>query len=176
MEVPTYGNEIRFRYRNWQKKVHDYVVRPEKVEYAEYDETGSTSNRGGERNWVMHGACLERDGKARADEPRRTFLLLNMEPIPEGENVMKRPIVVNMRNTQNYDEKIDRTTGFGNPFIIGRDGDREEVIAKYKEYAENDPWIQKNLHKLAGKRIACWCAPDPCHGDVLADMVEELDG
>lgn len=88
---------------------------------------------------------------------------------------MNRPKVVNLRKGHSYDVKIDRTTGFGNPYYIGRDGTREEVIEKYREYAASDPWIQSHLHTLAGKRIACWCAPDPCHGDVLADLVEELD-
>ena len=68
--------------------------------------------------------------------------------------------------------RIDRATQWGNPFVIGRDGDRAEVIAKYRAWlwrAFGDGHIGLDeLAALDGKRLACWCAPEPCHGDVLA--------
>lgn len=71
-----------------------------------------------------------------------------------------------------YDVYIGRPGPWGNPFVIGPDGTREEVIAKYKKYAENSKFIQANVHTLKGKRLGCWCKPLACHGDVLKDMAD----
>ena len=67
---------------------------------------------------------------------------------------------------------IDRRTKWGNPFRLGADGDREQVIARYRA----DLWRRirageialEELAGLEGCWLACWCAPLPCHGDVLA--------
>ena len=67
---------------------------------------------------------------------------------------------------------IDRRTKWGNRFRIGRDGTREQVIARYRA----DLWRriragQITLEELAGMDgmwLACWCDPQPCHGHVLA--------
>lgn len=68
--------------------------------------------------------------------------------------------------------RIDRRTAWGNPFIIGRDGDRATVIAKYRVWlwAEIQAGRVKiaDLAALAGRNLICHCAPLPCHGDVLA--------
>jgi hypothetical protein len=60
---------------------------------------------------------------------------------------------------------------WGNPFRIGRDGDRDEVIDKYRRWL----WEQiragsidlAELAALHGKVLGCWCAPRGCHGEVL---------
>lgn len=67
---------------------------------------------------------------------------------------------------------IGRPDIFGNPFIIGRDGTRADVIAKYAEWAPRQPHIMAALPELVGKDLICWCAPLPCHGDVLLEMVQ----
>ena len=64
-------------------------------------------------------------------------------------------------------EYVGRPTIWGNPFVIGRDGSREEVIAKYEEYLLNEPKLLRRLHELRGKHLVCWCAPKACHADVL---------
>ena len=68
--------------------------------------------------------------------------------------------------------RIDRATKFGNPYVIGRDGSRAEVIEKYREHLWREIHAGhvsvEDLAALHGKRLACWCAPEPCHGDVLA--------
>jgi hypothetical protein len=73
---------------------------------------------------------------------------------------------------------IGRGSGWGNPFVIGVDGDRAEVIEKYREWAmyqvlaikelDNGDW----LRALRGKDLICYCAPQACHGDVLLEMIE----
>lgn len=60
---------------------------------------------------------------------------------------------------------------WGNPFRIGRDGDREEVIARYagwlREEVDAGRISLEELAALDGKTLGCWCAPRPCHGEVL---------
>jgi hypothetical protein len=58
---------------------------------------------------------------------------------------------------------------WANPYVIGRDGDRDEVLAKYAE-AKQDLW--RGCEKLRGKALGCWCAPEPCHGDILKRWAE----
>lgn len=62
---------------------------------------------------------------------------------------------------------------WGNPFIIGRDGSREDVVRKYKEYILKCPELLNSLHELHNKTLACWCKPLSCHGDVLVELVEK---
>jgi Domain of unknown function (DUF4326) len=80
---------------------------------------------------------------------------------------MHHPLVFSIRSGK-FDVRIDRTTKWGNPFRIGEHGTREEVIAKYEEYLLATPRLLRMLPELKGKRLGCWCAPNPCHGDVLA--------
>lgn len=71
---------------------------------------------------------------------------------------------------EKYDVYIGRPSKWGNPFIIGRDGTREEVIEKYREYIMQRPDLLSDLHELKGKVLGCWCKPKPCHGDVLVEL------
>lgn len=69
-----------------------------------------------------------------------------------------------------YDVYIGRPSKWGNPFEIGKDGNRAEVIAKYRRWIHTQPELLAEVHTLHGKTIACWCAPQACHGDVLAEL------
>lgn len=80
--------------------------------------------------------------------------------------------VVHCKKTQ-YDVYIGRPSKWGNPFTIGKDGTRDEVIEKYRKWIMTQPQLLSALHELKGKRIACWCAPKYyCHGDVLAELAD----
>lgn len=72
-----------------------------------------------------------------------------------------------------FDIPIDRGTIWGNPFVIGLHGDRKAVIEKYRQLLWRrirDGEIKlEMLAVLHGQRLGCWCAPQKCHGDVLAD-------
>jgi len=65
---------------------------------------------------------------------------------------------------------IGRPSKWGNPFVIGKDGNREEVIAKFEEWILGQPQLLAQLNELKGKDLVCWCAPEACHGDVLARL------
>lgn len=74
-----------------------------------------------------------------------------------------------------YDVYIGRPGKWGNPFEIGRDGTREEVVEKYRLWIAGQPHLLASLHELKGKRLACWCAPLPCHGDILVELIHGND-
>lgn len=74
-----------------------------------------------------------------------------------------------------YDVYIGRPSKWGNPFVIGKDGKRDEVIAKYAEWIKTQPELMAALPELKDKILGCWCRPYKCHGDVLAELAEQYD-
>lgn len=78
------------------------------------------------------------------------------------------------RKTDNIPEDavyIGRPSIFGNPFVIGIDGTRSDVIEKYRRHlAINTELRNKVIKELKGKDLVCWCSPKPCHGDVLLEI------
>jgi len=95
-------------------------------------------------------------------------------------------MVINRKTTPSMaDESIDigRPHLFSNPYFIGQDGDRLEVIRKYRRHLWheiqniNSP-VYFQLFNIAldviqGKSIdlVCFCKPKPCHGDVLKSAI-----
>ena len=85
--------------------------------------------------------------------------------------------VVNRDAGEEYDVYIGRSGPWGNPFPIvpGTDQTREKVIARYAEYFEQeilpDPVRHQALLGLRGLRLACHCKPQACHGDVIANYL-----
>ena len=72
-----------------------------------------------------------------------------------------------------YDVFIGRPSKWGNPFVVGRDGTREQVIAKYRDWILTQPDLLAAIHQeLADKRLGCFCVPHPCHGDVLVELID----
>lgn len=96
---------------------------------------------------------------------------------------MPKTTVVNVRYSdydiyigRGIDPKTKIQSGFwGNPYIIGPDGDRDTVIAKYRQYIMSHPDMMAEIPTLKGKRLGCWCAPHQCHGDILAGLANAID-
>ena len=81
---------------------------------------------------------------------------------------------------------VDRSTRWGNPFLVGKHGTAEECVRLYQilaagYYAMNLDNLESQRdslralkharEKLAGKNLACWCKPGaPCHADVLLEL------
>jgi len=69
---------------------------------------------------------------------------------------------------------------FANPFKVKKDGTLEEVLEKYREYIwdkiNSGEITEKDLKKLEGKNLGCWCKPKECHGDVLIEILDEYFG
>jgi hypothetical protein len=79
---------------------------------------------------------------------------------------------------QSYDLYIGRPSPWGNPFLLSSEEQRDAVIAQYRDWLREklatgqiDP---QELLALRGKTLGCWCAPRPCHGDVLLAEAERL--
>lgn len=84
------------------------------------------------------------------------------------------PKVVHIKKATEAFIRIDRTTKWGNPFIIGRDGDRTTVIAKHRDYLYEHPeLVAAAKEELRGHDLGCWCAPHACHGDTLLAVANE---
>ena len=108
--------------------------------------------------------------------------VINLKHAPELRDEFQYAHVVN--NTV----LVDRRTKWGNPFKLGADGSREEVIARYRAYLwhhiQAGDIALEELAELDGCWLACWCEPLPCHGDVLAraaawasqQLPERVDG
>lgn len=54
------------------------------------------------------------------------------------------------------------------------EADRDTVIRQYEEWILTQPQLLACLHELRGKRLACWCYPKPCHGDILARLADTM--
>lgn len=66
---------------------------------------------------------------------------------------------------------IGRPSKWGNPYPITPDEPRELVIAKFRKYLDENPELKQAAKKqLRGKDLVCFCAPKPCHGDVLLEI------
>lgn len=75
-----------------------------------------------------------------------------------------------------YDVYIGRPSKYGNPFKIGKDGTREEVIEKYRDWLHRNPNLMREVkEELKDKVLGCWCKPDACHGDVLKELCDEQE-
>ena len=86
--------------------------------------------------------------------------------------------------------KVDRSTKWGNPFVVGKHGTRAECvdllekllhgyiclssgpeIAVQKAYRE---MVEKDRAELKGKNLACWCPLEaPCHAEILLNLRQE---
>ena len=69
---------------------------------------------------------------------------------------------------------IGRPSKWGNPFVIGKDGTRDQVVAKYEAWLLEKPeLVEAAKRELRGRTLLCFCAPAPCHGDVLLRVANE---
>jgi hypothetical protein len=69
-----------------------------------------------------------------------------------------------------------RASRWGNPFRLGKDGTSAEVIGRYRAWLCDQPDLMAALPELAGRDLVYWCAPEPCHGDVLLAMANAASG
>lgn len=65
---------------------------------------------------------------------------------------------------------------FGSPFPLHDEREREAVVARYRTWFErrvgSDPVFRREVLKLRGKQLICFCAPRACHGQVIAEWVD----
>jgi hypothetical protein len=93
--------------------------------------------------------------------------------------------VVNMRQKKGlpraqWDIRVDRSTIFGNPYVIGRDGDRKEVVSKFISYfltrMLTDTKFRNRVLELKDRALGCWCEDnEPCHARFIAKFLNEYE-
>jgi hypothetical protein len=81
--------------------------------------------------------------------------------------------IVNIRATGRYDVFVGRPSKWGNPFLISDRTTREQAIEKYETYIRRRPDLLDDLPELVGKVLECYCAPLPCHAEVLVKLLKE---
>lgn len=75
---------------------------------------------------------------------------------------------------QRYSVYIGRGSKWGNPFVIGKDGTRDEVCDKYEQMVLSNPnFVAEVKLELRNKNLVCFCAPKRCHGDLLLRLANE---
>ena len=79
----------------------------------------------------------------------------------------------NLRGPVTNSVYIGRPSIWGNPFVIGKDRTRNDVIEKYAGWVRQQPALMARVGDLKGKCLVCWCAPLRCHGDVLLQLTNE---
>ena len=78
---------------------------------------------------------------------------------------------------------IGRPSPLGNIFEIGRNGSRGEVIEKYRAWIKHESAHEGKVHEELNRiidlatqykdvELICFCAPLPCHGDIIKQIVE----
>lgn len=81
---------------------------------------------------------------------------------------------------------VDRSTKWGNPFVVGKHGTREECVNLYRGLLSGYICVSSDIapnllmayramlvacrHELKGRNLACWCGPGPCHADALLEV------
>lgn len=69
---------------------------------------------------------------------------------------------------------VMRPSIWGNPFVVGRDGTRTEVIALYRAYVLASADLMNAIGDLTNKLLGCACLPLPCHAEVLAELANRV--
>lgn len=68
---------------------------------------------------------------------------------------------------------------FGNPFYLSNESQRTEVVSQYVRYfykrLDSDPEFKERILALKGKRLVCFCTPKLCHGNVIAEWLDNQE-
>jgi hypothetical protein len=92
--------------------------------------------------------------------------------------------IVNRRTYRGEGIYIGRPSLFGNPYTV-REYGRQEAIRLYRRWLwdrileQGEVYAElKRLAEMAKQgevTLICWCAPEPCHGDMVRRSVEWLN-
>jgi len=71
--------------------------------------------------------------------------------------------------------KVDRTTKYGNDFVMAHEGTRGMAVAMFRVKAAAQMDACPDFYApLKGKNLACWCKlGTPCHADVLLELANK---
>jgi hypothetical protein len=139
-------------------------------------------NKDWTKSEITHGIVFD-DGEEFCKEielveSRNIPLRLIQIAITRVINIKEEPNYRNLKSTPNY-EYIGRGSYWGNPYAMHEGGDnRDDVIRKFKYDFDFEKFPNKKkteVYKLVGKRLGCFCKPQACHGDILANFLNSWD-
>ena len=87
----------------------------------------------------------------------------------------KDEALISWAKENGYFQRIDRNSQWGNPYELGKDGDRETVCDSHKYYFKKKLSLHQQLMDIKGKVLGCWCYPERCHGDYLKKLADGTD-
>lgn len=70
---------------------------------------------------------------------------------------------------------IGKRGWLGNPFVVGLNGVADAIAAfrvAFSRRVDSDPRFREAVLELRGRRLACFCHPEPCHADVIAEWID----
>ncbi|QXH95913.1 DUF4326 domain-containing protein [Pseudomonas ogarae] len=187
----AYPNDF-LSYSKFERKVDKIISSLEKVELIYVrDENDFIVNYSTTKG--LHATPFGSDSEAMnnvthailfQDEERNCFFTLFNQlmdrKIPIRKINLKITKVSNKDLGDSYDIYIGRGTLWGNPYQMGKEGTRDEVIAKFaydfeRRFLKLPEQFDVNIEKLRGKTLGCHCKPAACHGDVIANYLNSQD-
>ena len=87
----------------------------------------------------------------------------------------KDEALISWAKENGYFQRIDRNSQWGNPYELGKDGDRNTVCDSHIYYFKKKLSLHQQLMDLKGKVLGCWCYPERCHGNYLKDLADGTD-
>lgn len=97
---------------------------------------------------------------------------LNKRGIADFEEWEKSDNTVYIGRNMSFYVKGATQSKWANPYSVKKYG-REECLKMYREYILNKPELLNDLESLRGKELGCWCTPDPCHGNILVELINK---
>lgn len=177
-------------YTKLKRKVDYYTSKAGEIELICFDDPNGFVQKCAEEKsctysiYPSEDKAVSRSTHAIVFEDRECFWslrgVLKQEQKPTRLVPLELTIVVNKDRGDAYDVYIGRGTIWGNPYQMGADGDRDEVIRKFaydfnRGFLKASENLDHNLSTLRGKRIACHCKPAACHGDIIAEFLNSQD-
>ena len=176
------------------KKLSDSPPSPEpKSEHADKSATKAAALFGTNRTYVNQATKIKKEapeifekvksGTMTMQDANKAVRAIPKDPWTDDEKKRKAKIEAGISVVANREQDknlikwaeskgvaiyIGRGSIYGNPFVLGKDGSRDDVCDHYEpHYLPFKPSIHKAKSELVGKVLVCHCYPERCHGDCL---------
>jgi len=139
--------------------------------------TGSSFKGNAERfsigyNNVPPRPHIYREGRSSEElkvQPLTASQVVNIRTLKESWKTNPQYVYIGRKNSR-YGL---RDSKWRNPYPLKKESEREQILAKFREYILSRPDLLGQLGELEGKILVCWCKPKPCHGDILMELLRQ---
>ena len=118
---------------------------------------------------------LTREKKWTQDELERQLTVKDGRTVVANMRDGKDEALISWAKENGYFQRIDRNSAWGNPYELGKDGDRDTVCESYMYYFKKKLSLHQQLMDIKGKVLGCWCYPERCHGNYLKKLADGTD-